>query len=217
MSMLTPNSSTRRGRLAGLIAAPLIMAGLVTIVTLGAGVASAQSLGDIAKQEEARRKAVASRGKVYSNDGLRPEPPPRTAPAPTPAPAAPPSSASVASGAKPPASTPATASAEGEKGTPAAEGKRDEAYWRERMKSMQEATRRSRLFADALQSRINGLTADFTARHDPIQRAAIATDREGALAELERVRKDIQLQEKALADAQEEARRAGVPAGWLRE
>jgi hypothetical protein len=40
-----------------------------------------QSLGDVARQEEQRRKAVQSSGKVYTNDNLRPEPPPSAAPA----------------------------------------------------------------------------------------------------------------------------------------
>jgi hypothetical protein len=72
------------------------------------------------------------------------------------------------------------------------------------------------VFIDALQSRVNGLTADFTARDDPSQRAAIAVDRERALAELSRLKTEIQQQDKAIGDAQEEGRRAGVPSGWLR-
>jgi hypothetical protein len=72
------------------------------------------------------------------------------------------------------------------------------------------------MFAEALQSRINGLTADFTARDDPAQRAVVATDRQKALAELDRVKNDIVQQTKAIADMQEEARKAGVPPGWLR-
>ena len=72
------------------------------------------------------------------------------------------------------------------------------------------------MFAEALQSRINGLTTDFTARDDPAQRAVVANDRQKALAELDRVKNDITQQTKAIADIQEEARRAGVPPGWLR-
>ena len=70
--------------------------------------------------------------------------------------------------------------------------------------------------AVALQSQINGLTADFAARDDPAQRAKVGTDRQKALTELDRVKKEIQQHTKALADLQEEARRAGVPPGWLR-
>jgi predicted nucleic acid-binding Zn-ribbon protein len=36
------------------------------------------------------------------------------------------------------------------------------------------------------------------------------------VAELERVRGEIEAQEQAVADLEEEARRAGVPPGWLR-
>ena len=75
---------------------------------------------------------------------------------------------------------------------------------------------RSRTFADALQSRINALTADFSARSDPAQRDQIAADRQKALTELDRVRKEIQDGAKAIADIQEEARKAGAPAGWVR-
>jgi hypothetical protein len=72
------------------------------------------------------------------------------------------------------------------------------------------------MFRDALQSRINGLTTDFTARDDPYQRAQIADERQKALAELARVNTDIEKAKKAITDIQEEARRANVPAGWVR-
>ena len=42
------------------------------------------------------------------------------------------------------------------------------------------------------------------------------SDRQKALTELDRVKKEIQQHTKALADLQEEARKAGVPPGWLR-
>ena len=72
------------------------------------------------------------------------------------------------------------------------------------------------MFAEALQSRINALTTDFTSRDDPAQRAVIATDRQKALAELDRVKNDITKQTKAIADIQEEARKSNIPPGWLR-
>ena len=72
------------------------------------------------------------------------------------------------------------------------------------------------MFAQALQSRVNGLTSDVTSRDDPAQRAAAATDRQKALAELARVKDDMVKQNKAIADIQDEARKAGVPPGWVR-
>jgi len=53
-------------------------------------------------------------------------------------------------------------------------------------------------------------------RDDPAQRNVIAVDRQKALAELDRVKKEVAEHQKAITDTQEEGRRAGVPAGWLR-
>jgi hypothetical protein len=41
-------------------------------------------------------------------------------------------------------------------------------------------------------------------------------ERQRSLAELDRLKIEILQHTKAIADIQEEARRAGVPAGWLR-
>jgi len=165
-----------------------------------AAVAEAQSLGDVAKREEARRKAVKSTGKVYTNDNLRPDgsaAPPPPVPAPAAEPAAP--------------ETPA-----GQAGDKTEQPKKDEGYWRDRIKSERDALGRAQLFAESLQSRINALTADFSARDDPYQRNQIGQDRQKALAELDRVRKEIADHTRAISNIQEEARKAGAPAGWVR-
>jgi hypothetical protein len=112
----------------------------------------------------------------------------------------------------PPASTADSAATE----TPAEVEKPDEAAWRQRIQAERDALQRAETFAEALQSRINALSTDFTARDDPAQRATIATDRQKALAELDRVQQEILQHTKAIAGIQEEARRAGVPPGWLR-
>ena len=166
-----------------------------------AATAAAQSLGDLAKQEEARRKAIKAPGKVLTNDTLRPVPAP-------PAPSAPPVPASAPGKAGDAAADKKPKQGDDPKGT--------EASWRARMQGARDSLQRSQLFAEALQSRINGLSADFTARDDPAQRAAVANERQKALGELDRVKKDIEQQTKAIADIQEEARKAGVPPGWLR-
>ena len=51
---------------------------------------------------------------------------------------------------------------------------------------------------------------------DPVQRAVIEKKRLAAIAEQDRVKADIAKQTKAIADIEDEARRANVPAGWLR-
>ena len=93
---------------------------------------------------------------------------------------------------------------------------KDQAYWSGRMKALQSQLDRDDSFSEALQSRINALTTDFTNRSDPAQRAVIERDRTKALGELDRLKQAIQNDRKAITDLQDEARRAGVPPGWLR-
>ncbi len=84
------------------------------------------------------------------------------------------------------------------------------------MAAAREAVERSKIFAEALQTRINSLSNDWAARDDPYQRAKLSADRDKALAELGRVQKEVQDGTKAIAAIQEEARKTGVPAGWVR-
>jgi hypothetical protein len=184
--------------------------GIVAVLLVTAPLLHAQSLGDVARQEEQRRKSVQSAGKVYTNDSLRPEPPPSAAPAPAPVPSQPAQSGAPAA---PPGAAPSGDAAA--PSTPPAALK-DEAYWRKRIAEARSALTRAQIFQEALQSRINALSADFVARDDPQQKAAIAADRQKALAEFDRVREEIQQHQKAITDIQEEARKANVPAGWVR-
>ncbi len=173
---------------------------LALLVAAGTAV-HAQSLGDVAKKEEVRRKTVKAPAKVYTNDDLHSE---GTAPPPAAAPAQPGAAAAPATAPQAPAA-PATD-----------EPKKDEAYWKARIAKARDDLDRAKTFADALQSRINALTADFSARSDPAQRAVIGTDRNKALAELDRVKKEIDDHTKEIASIQDEARKANVPAGWVR-
>ena len=84
------------------------------------------------------------------------------------------------------------------------------------MKALNDALERDRLYAEALQTRVNSLTSDFASRDDPAQRALISEDREKAISELGRLRKQIEEDKDAIGAAEEEARRASVPPGWLR-
>jgi len=172
----------------------------IGLAAMIAATAAAQSLGDVAKQEEARRKAVKTPGKVLTNDTIRSIPVPSAGA--VPASASTPTKESDASADKKP--------------KPEDDPKAKEAAWRKRLQGARDALRRAEVFAEALQSRINGLTADFTARDDPAQRAAVANERQKALAELDRVKNEIVQQTKAIADIQDEARKASVPPGWLR-
>ena len=178
--------------------------------------ARAQSLADVARKEQERRKAVGPTGKVYTNGDLKPAPP---APAGDQTSAAQDqaSAATEKDGSASAAKDDKAAAADGKQkaGTEAPVVK-DQAYWRGRMKTAQEALDRDQVYADALQSRISALTSDFVNRDDPAQRALIGADRDKAIAELERLKKTIVDDKQAVADLEEEARRSGVPPGWLR-
>ena len=187
---------------------------LIAGVLLTAAVpASAQSLGELAKREAERRKATPTAAKTYTNSDLKTVPPPTG----TPGKAA--EDPAKAGEAKPGEAKPGeTKAAEPEKvdSTTPPEPAKDEAYWRARMSAARESVRSNEVFAEALQSRINALTAEFTAKDDPYQRAKVADDRQKALAEMARVSEDIEKTKKLIGDIEEEARKAGVPPGWLR-
>lgn len=180
----------------------------IVLVTASAGWAQAQSLADVARAEAARRKAVAEPVKVYTNGDLRPD---FTKPAPAP------STADVAEAQ--PASAPAAEAAPGAPAAaqPAAGAVRDQAYWSSRMSEARAKLARSQAFAQALQNRIDMLWTDFVNRGDPVQQRAIEQERNTALAELDTLKKEIDENTKAIAQIEDEARRAGVPAGWLRQ
>ena len=197
-----------------------VLAGAVLAFAATAAAGSAQTLGDVARQEAERRKTIKSTAKVITNESLRRELPPvgtpsaqaPATPAPPSAPAggapATPGAAGAAASPPPPAAPPAAQAA--------AAAPNDEASWRKRMTDARDALSRAQIFAEALQSRINALSTDFVNRDDPAQRNAIAAERQKALAELDRVKQDIQTHQKAIAAVQDEARKAGVPAGWVR-
>lgn len=190
----------------------VLVAGLLSFVVANSAVQAAQ-LGDIARKESERRKTVKGSGKTYTNDNLPAVPPPSSAPAPA---AAAPSSTPASADAAAPAS-PAESSAAPE-GTTASSGdrKKDEAAWRGKVKAERDALERAKAFSVALQSQINALNTDFVNRDDPAQRDKIAADRTKALAEQERLKKEVEQRTKALAAIQDEARRANVPAAWVR-
>ncbi len=182
------------------IAIGVVLAGTVS---LGSGAVRAQSLADVARAEEARRKTTPKATKVYTNQDLRPDA--RSRP---PAPAAP-------AGGAPSAAPAPTPEAEVAPTVPEPDAK-NEKYWRTRITDARQRVERTKLFAEALQSRINALTTDFVNRDDPAQQAVIAQERQKALDELKRVQNEIRDLTKAIADIEEEARRAGVPPGWIR-
>ena len=95
-------------------------------------------------------------------------------------------------------------------------GTRDEAWWRAQVATARGALERDQLLADSLQSRINALTADASARDDPAQRQQLYEQRTRALTELQHMKEQIVTDSKAIDAIQEDARKQNVPAGWVR-
>lgn len=186
------------------------IAAAVTLLLSGVTLVHAQSLADAARKEEQRRQGVKASSKTLTNKDLPTVPPPAAVESSIPA--QPDAASSTASNATPQAD----AKAEGQAEDATEEGKRDQKYWSGRRKALEEQVRRDRTFGEALQSRINALTTDFVNRDDPAQRAVIEKDRQAAVEELARLQKSVADGTKAIANLEEEARRAGVPAGWLR-
>jgi len=185
-------------------------------VLLGAAMpAFAQTLADLAKQEEERRKKLPETAKVYTNKDLAPAPTTSTPPPPATPPASSASSATPASGSS--SADASAASSQDKKDEEKPKGPvKDQAYWAGKLKSLQENLSRDEGYAVAMQTRLNSLQTDFVNRDDPAQRAVIERDRNKVQAELQRLNKAIVDEKKAIADFMEEARRAGVPPGWLR-
>lgn len=171
---------------------------------------TAQSLVEVARQERLRREALARQAgpdaaptRVYTDADLvysgrltmRVDDQARDAGA---------ESGATATG-------PATLAA-----SPEAAGAGDEERWRNRMAEARQALEQAERRAAELQTRVNRLWADFTARDDPAQRAALEQDRVAALDELEETEAEADDLARAIADVRDEARRAGVPPGWLR-
>ncbi|MSO55712.1 MAG: hypothetical protein EXQ55_02140 [Acidobacteria bacterium] len=182
-------------------ALPLALAGLMACPAA----LCAQSLADVARAEEARRKAVKVPAKVYTNTDLRGGGSDSGAPAP----------AQPAAAATKPADP--TAKPENPDQPPAAAGDvKDEKYWRARITAVQQAMTRNNVLLDALQSRVNALNTDFANTDDPAQRAVVEDNRKIALAEMDRMKKEIENQTGEISKIQEEARKANVPPGWLR-
>jgi len=187
------------------------------LTTAGVLPVSAQSLADLAKKEGERRQTVKGSGKTYTDKDLKsvPAPAPDAAPADT----APADKANDGKAAAPADDKTAPEKKADDKGAKPADSKtvvKDQDYWAERMASLREQLDRDETYLSALQNRIDSLTTDFVNRDDPAQQARIRTDRDRALAELDRLKKVVEEDRRAIPALEEEARREGVPPGWLR-
>lgn len=168
----------------------------VVLAFLGWLTGPVTSVGELARREALRRDMAGPAAHVFTNQDL---PTPHPLPAPT-APAA----ESEAGAAAPAAEEPAP-------------DQHDETWWRNRITTARATLEQDHVLADALQSRVNGLTTDFINRDDPVQKQQLFNQRQQALAELDKMNKQIVADEQAISDILEDARKAGVPPGWVRD
>ena len=172
---------------------------LVRLTLLTTALASpllAQSLGEVAARTNKDRKGAPA--KVYTNDDLdaaRSEPE---------------SQGTV--------STPATSAPSGAAPTPAPTmdpGQR----WRRDGKQRRDAVTRSEAKVAAIQARVDALLLDRDPVNvmDPNRLQTLEAVKARALQDLETAKAELSQARQALEDLEEDARKSGIPAGWLRE
>jgi hypothetical protein len=174
-----------------------------------AQVSSTVSLAEVARKEVERRKTAQKATRVITNANLganEVDLPPRAMP-----------SFAGSANASPSNTSPGSPTIPGGQAGPApAAGGKDQAFWQGRLKTALDDLNRTQMFADSLQTKINSLRTDFVNRDNRVEREKIQQDLNTSLAELERLNKEINEKRKAVAAVEEEARKAGVPPGWMR-
>ena len=173
-----------------------------------AGPAAAQGLGDAARKESERRSRVKGSAKdsnrVYTGDDLR-----RGAPETDAVPAAATSDPTRPPEREPESRNAPPASPAGVGGAP---GAPSESLWRSRARTLADTiSRRERDVALADQE------ATGRAYDGPVNSSGRPnTQHAGAVERAQAARQALEKARKALEDLEEEARRAGVPPGWIR-
>lgn len=170
-----------------------------------AQVSSTVPLAEVARKETERRKTAKKATRVFTNASLganEVDLPPKSMPS------------FADSSTAPSNASPTIPGGQATPVDPAA--KKDQAYWQGRISKAREELNRTTMFADSLQTKINSLRTDYISRDNRVEREKIQVDLVAALAELERLKKELDSQQKAITAIEDEARRAGVPSGWLR-
>lgn len=177
----------------------------VLFVTLNmAAPLHAQSLADVARKTEQERAAAKTPTKVYTNKDLTDAPPSTT------------TSAADARPVQAPAQTAkADTGAAVEVKSSLRDTTRDETYWKDRMRKLQAQLSDDQTYGKAAASRIDALSADLDGAGGA-RRIVIESERLRATTELSQLTAAIKNDLRAIADLEEEARRAGIPPSWLR-
>jgi len=181
----------------------LSVAAALTLALVSEASAQTPTLAELARREEARRKGVTAPAKLRTHQDV-------------PQGAAPKQAAPAPDEKAGKAEDKAAGAADDKPGAKPEEPVKDAAWWQKRIATVRDELRRNEMFVDAMQTKVNSLSADFAARDDPYQRARVGEERTRAIAEMDRAKTEIEAQKKKIAEIEDEARRAGVPPGWLR-
>ena len=194
---------------------------MAVVATLGS-LAWGQSLEELAQKEKARRKAAAASRK-YTNDDL-------AKPSPSPSPTA----EGTSSDRRTPPRTympsgpigGGRADGIGANESPDSEGGPSvgdagaETYWRDRAQTLRDTMEKTQQTIATLGARIAELQLDRdpnpSDQFDPNRLQKRETERLKAIEEVEKAKAALASQQQALSDLADEARRKGVPPGWLR-
>jgi len=170
-----------------------------------------QSLGELAEDAKRKRKKAT---KVYTEEDLRKRSP---APSPSPSPGALAASTEATGGEG--AGSRGEAGEEGAEGGARDAGRGDEAYWRTQTASRLAAIQKAQERIAAIQSRLSALLADLlpVGAADPFRQQTLEAEKAKARKELEEAELALERAEDAFQELEEEARRKGVPSGWVRE
>ena len=181
---------------------------IVVVVMLVWLAAPSRSLSDVSQRESVRRKMTTKSSLVLTNIGQPLEIPlvgattqPQAAQATDATTATTAGASDATTGAKPEAKP---------------EAKKDEAYWKTRMTEARQAVDRNQAEADKLQSRINVLQRDVVNEDNPMKQSQYRQELQLAMKQLDQTKQQIETGRRAVEAVQEEARRASVPAGWVR-
>lgn len=180
----------------------------LVVVTGATGVASGQSLAEIARMEAERRATVTVPGKVYTNADLTPD---FTKPVPLDPPADP-SAADTGAPADPPASPTDATTGESQNGVtprdqqePQAADGRDESYWRSQAQLIRTRLANQNAQIEQLRTRERALPPDA----EGVERALVQQTLQKAVADLEFLNEEWLRFERS-------ARERNVPDHWIR-
>jgi hypothetical protein len=185
--------------------------GLCAAVFVLAAFASAQSLGELARKLRAEKAAQPARAvRLFTNDDL----------------AQLKGGLSVTEGLAPPSlkGGPEGAAKAEEKGGAAEKpggaakaGAEDETAWRQRFAKLRDALDTAEKKLDVMQRELNLANIQYYSNPDQaLREQTMGTEIKTRTQEIEQQKVAVEAAKKALADAEEELRQKGLPAGWAR-